>query len=376
MSKGGGKKLLKREEIPERYRWCLEEIYEDDSRWEEDFKKVKSRLEGMAKYRGRLSETSCLLLDCLKTRDTISQMMDRLYVYAHMRRDEDNGNPKYQALADRAEGLSNEARKEFSFITPEILQIHDGKMKVFMAENESLRLYEHHISEITRLKDHILSPEQERVISMAGEMAQTPENIYRMLSHADIKFPAVKDEAGEEVELSEGRYYQLIRSGDRKVRENAFKELYSTYRKYGNTFSAMINGTVKRDIFNSRVREYNSSLEAALHNDNIPVRVYDNIIGTIGGSLEPLHRYVSLRKKILGVDKVHMYDLYTPLVRDANIRVSYEEALEMVERGLKPLGPEYNKFLVRGYISRWIDVYENLGKTNGAYSWGSYDTHP
>lgn len=366
--------LLKREEIPDRYRWGLEEIYENDNIWESDYNSIKRKLQSAALYKGRLGDAEALL-ECLKLRDEVFTITDKLYVYSHMKRDEDNTNSKYQALADRAEGLNTEVNKEFSFVTPEILLIPAGSLEKLI-EDKRLSIYKHHINELLRIKEHVLSPDEERIISMAGDIVTVPENIFRMLSSADIKFPTVKNEKDEEVELSEGRYYQMIRSENRTVRKDAFNGLYNTYKKYSNTFAASLNGAVKKDIFSSRVKNYESSIEASLDNDNIPVTVYENIIDTINRNLAPLHRYVSIRKKILGLDKVHMFDLYAPLVKDINTDVPYEEGIELVEKGLQPLGKDYVKILVRGFNSRWIDVYENKGKTHGAYSWGAYGTHP
>lgn len=368
-------KLKEREEIPERYRWKLEDIYENDDPFDKDYKKIKTMLLDVEKYKGKLFESPQMLLDCLRLRDEILRKTDKLYVYSHMRRDENNKNSKYQALADRTEGLNTEVNRDFSFVTPEILSASIDKIEAFM-NDEELKVYRHHIDEILRIKEHILSTEQERIISMAGDITSAPENIFRMLSSADMRFPSVKNENGEEVELSEGRYYQLIRCKERSVRKDAFTNLYGTYKKYGNTFAASINGAVKKDIFYARVKKYTSSIEASLDNDNIPVKVYENIIDTINNNLKPLHRYVSLRKKILGLEDVHMYDLYTPLAKDVNVNITYEEGLEIVEKGLQPLGKDYIGNLVKGFNSRWIDVFENQGKTHGAYSWGSYDTHP
>lgn len=375
MNKEKGK-LVKREDIPERYRWKLEDIYENDDLWEKDFSKIKSMLPILASYKGKLKEDSEFLLEVLKLRDEISKITDKIYVYAHMRRDENNSNSKYQGLADRSEVLNTEVNKEFSFIVPEILSIPTERIENFIRDNKNLEIYRHHLDDIIRMKEHILSPEQEQIISMAGDVTLAPENIFRMLSSADMRFPMVKNDYGEDVELSEGRYYQLIRSKNREVRKGAFQNLYNTYYKYKNTFAASLNAAVKKDIFYARAKKYNSAIEAALHDDNIPLKVYDNIISTINNNLKPLHRYVKIRKKLLELDDIHMYDLYAPLVKEVDICIPYEEAVELVEKALKPLGKDYVAILVRGFNSRWVDVYENQGKTHGAYSWGAYDTHP
>lgn len=368
--------IAERMEIPERYRWKLEDMYGGEGSWENDYKRVKAMLKDLSSFKDKLAQNPQYLLNCLMLRDGISSITDKLYVYSHMRRDENNANTKYQALSDRAEGLNTEVNKEFSFIIPEILTIPEERIKTFMEQESRLGIYRHHMDEIMRMKEHILSPDQERIVSMAGDVTPAPENIYRMFSSADMKFPSVMDENGNDVELSEGRYYQLIRSKKRDVRKAAFEKLYSTYRQYGNTFAALLNSAVKKDIFYARVKKYGSSLEAALDDDNVPVKVYENIIDTVNSNLKPLHRYVNIRKRLLGLDCVHMYDLYTPLVMDMDMTIPYEEGTEIVEKALKPLGQDYISTLVRGFNSRWVDVFENKGKTHGAYSWGAYGTHP
>lgn len=368
--------LKDRKDVPEKYRWNLERIYDTDDRWEDDFGRLKAMLSGIEKYRGRLGESAAMLLGCLELKDDISRLCEKLYVYAHMRRDEDNTNSKYQGLASRSEGVSTDIDREFSFMIPEVLQIPQSRLASFLRQQEGLRVYRHYIDEIIRMKEHVLSPDQERIVSMAGDIALVPENAYRMLSSADIEFPTTAGEDGSEVKLSEGRYYQLIRSRSREVRRDAFDRFYSTYKKYGNTMSAILSGAVKKDIFYARVRGYKNSLESALFGDNVPVSVYDNIIDTVNSNLKPLHRYMKIRKRMLKLDRVHMYDLYAPLVGDADINIPYEDGLNMVAEALKPLGDDYVSILKSGFGSRWIDVYENKGKTNGAYSWGSYDTSP
>ncbi len=369
-------RLKSRKGIPEKYRWKLEDIYKDDDLWEKDYEKAKAMIKNVEGYRTRLKESPQILLDCLKLRDDALRFIDKIYVYAHMRRDEDNSNTFYQGIAGKAEGLNTYADTEFSFIVPEILSIPAETIESFLNENKGLKLYKHYLDEILRIKEHVLSPEQEKIVSSAGDISNSSENIYRMLSSADIRFPAVKDESGNDVELSEGRFYQLIRSQNREVRKSAFEGLYSTYGKYRNTFAATLNGVVKRDIFYSNVKKYPSSIDAALDGDNIPKAVYENIINTVNSNLAPLHRYVDLKGNVLKIDRVHMFDLYAPIVKNVNINIPYEEGLKIVEEGLSPLGSEYIGLLKKGFDSRWIDVFENQGKTNGAYSWGSYDTHP
>lgn len=371
-----GNKVAKRQEIPEKYRWCLEDIYNDDALWEKDFKLIKDMLPEIAKFKGSFGKSAETLLSCLELKDKVNRLLEKLFVYAQMRRDEDNSNSKYQAMADRAEGLSNEVEKEISFITPEIINIPQDRIDKYLNEETRLKVYRHYLDSVIRMKAHVLSPDEERIISMAGDISQVPENTFRMLSHADMKFPTVKNEEGEDVELSEGRYYQLSRSSSREVRKNAFEQFYSTYKKYENTFAATFNGTIKKDIFYAKVRNYNGALEAALFPDNIPEAVFDNVVNTVNNNLKPLHRYIDIKRRALGIEKVHMYDIYAPIAKDIKIKVPFEEGVDTVLKGLKPLGDKYISLLKKGFESRWIDVYENQGKTNGAYSWGAYDTNP
>jgi len=368
-------KLPSREEIEPKYKWKLEDIYESDELWEDDFKKVKQRLKQLEDFHGSINSAE-KLAEVLKLKDEIGQMTDKLFTYARMRRDEDNARAKYQALADRAMGLSVEAASYLSFIEPEILALSKEKILGFLKQREDLKVYRHYIDELLRMKDHILDAEREKMLADAGEMAEAPGDIFRMLDNADIKFPVIKDDEGNEVELTKGRYINFMESRKREVRKSAFEALYSTYKGLANTLAATTSANVKRDIFYKNQRKFGSSIEKSLFGDNVPVKVYDSLIDAIHRRFDLMHRYVSLRKRALGLDELHMYDLYVPLVKDYDKRVSYEEARDMVIDGLSPMGAEYLDILKQGFDSGWIDVYENRGKTGGAYSWGCYGTHP
>ncbi|MDK2991369.1 MAG: oligoendopeptidase [Clostridiales bacterium] len=367
--------LPKREEIDEKYKWHLEDIYSSDDEWERDFKRLKDMVPEMEGYKGRLNSADNLY-NALKLRDEISQLAERLFTYARMRRDEDNANARYQALADRAMSLIVEVQSALSFIVPEILAIPADAVYGYMIEEPNLELYRHYIDDIMRQKAHVLSASEERILAQAGEMAEAADTIFTMINDADIKFPSIKDENGDEVEMTKGRYMQFMESQDRRVRKDAFEALYDTYGKLKNTLSATLGSSVKKDIFFSRVRKYPSSLAASLDDDNVPASVYDGLIKAIHDNMDLMYRYVKLRKKMLGVDELHMYDLYVPLVPDIKIKVSYEEAVDRVLEGLRPLGEEYISLLEHGFKNAWIDVYENQGKTSGAYSWGCYGIHP
>jgi oligoendopeptidase F len=369
-------KLPKRKEIEQQYKWKLEDIYASNDEWEKDFVKVKELIPQMAQYKDKLADSSTTLLQALKLSDELSSLTERVFVYARMRRDEDNTNATYQALADRAKSLSIEVSGALSFITPEIISIPEQKLQEFLNKEPELEVYNHYINEILRQKKHVLSSNEEALLAATGEIAGAARDIFTMLNNADIKFPNIKNEKDEEVELTKGNFIHYMESGDRRVRQDAFKALYSSYIKQKNTLAASLNANVKKNIFYSRARKYPSALEASLDPDNVPKSVYDNLINTIHNHLHLMHRYVALRKKVLQLEELHMYDLYTPLVKEMNKHIYYKEALEIVEKALQPLGDDYIKTLKMGFNEGWIDVYENEGKTGGAYSWGAYTTHP
>jgi oligoendopeptidase F len=368
--------LPERDEIDQKYKWKIEDIYAKDADWEEDFKEVKALKERFAAYRGRLGESGENLLECLKLCDDLMRKNDKVFVYTKMKRDENNSNSKYQSMTDRAMALSTEVYAAVSFIVPEILAMDEDHLKKFIESSRELKVYKHFFDEALRQKEHILSEREEKILALSAEIAHAPADIFTMFNNADIKFPVIKDEDGEEIELTKGRYIKFLESHDRRVREDAFHALYSSYFKHRNTLAASLTSNVKKNRFYASVRKYNSSLEASLDSDNVPVSVYDNLIDTVGKNLYLLHRYYELRKEVLKLDSLHLYDVYVPLVEMPKRDIPYEEAVKKVEMGLKPLGDEYMGYLKDAFKSGWIDVYENKGKTSGAYSWGAYDTHP
>ena len=376
MSGSKSKKLPGRDEIDAKYKWVLEDIYENNEKWEEDFEKVRKLSEDIKKFKGTLGESDARLLECLRLCDDMLSMNEKVFVYARMRKDEDNSNATYQALADRAATLSTEVYASVSFMVPEIISIPEERLLGFLDKNEELQLYRHFINDILRQKKHTLSEREEEILALSSEIAQTSRDVFTMFNNADIKFPNIRDENGEEVELTKGRYIRFLESKDRRVRKDAFHSLYSTYKKFENTLAASLIGNIKKNRFYSSVRKYGSCLEASLDSDNISVDVYDNLIETVNKNLPLLHRYLRLRRKALKLDELHMYDLYVPIVAEPKEDIPYEEALKMVEKGLQPLGNQYIGYLKKGFESGWIDVYESQGKTGGAYSWGAYKTHP
>ncbi|AIE59353.1 oligoendopeptidase F [Bacillus methanolicus] len=370
------KKLPARNEIPVEETWRLEDIFATDDEWEKEFEEVKKLIPGINRYKGKLGENADELYNALTFQDQLLERLGKLYTYAHMRYDQDTTNSFYQGMDDRIKNLYSQAASALAFIVPEILSIEEQKVAAFLEEKEELRLYKHALEEINLQRPHVLSAEQEALLAEAAEVMNASSNTFGMLNNADLVFPSIKDENGEEVEVTHGRYIRFLESSDRRVRKDAFMAVYSTYGKYRNTFASTLSGTVKKDNFNARVRKYNSARHAALAANNIPESVYDNLVNTINDNLHLLHRYVKLRKKVLGLDKLHMYDLYTPLVKDVKMEITYEEAKEIIVKGLAPLGEDYVNVLKEGFENRWVDVRENKGKRSGAYSSGAYGTNP
>ncbi|MFA4886242.1 MAG: oligoendopeptidase F [Desulfotomaculaceae bacterium] len=368
--------LPTRKEIPDKYKWRLEDIYASDELWEQDFQQVKKLIDEAGDYRGRLGQSAGSLLETLRLEYRLQELNEKVFTYARMSRDEDNANPTYQALTDRAASLHTQVQTALSFIVPEILALPTETLERFRREEQGLALYGFVLDELLRQKDHILSAAEERIIAGVGEVAEAPASIFKMINNADLTFPSIKDEEGSEVEITHGRYIQFMESTERRVRREAFTSLYSSYRKLKNTLSATLGSSVKKDVFYARVRKFPSALQASLFADNIPPEVYDNLIQTVRGNLAVMHRYVALRKKLLGLDELHMYDLHTPMVKDIKWEIPFTEAVKLVKEGLTPLGEAYGETMARGFAGGWADIFENKGKTSGAYSWGPYGVHP
>ncbi len=372
----GANTIRKREEIEDLYKWKLENIYPDEQLWEKDLQKISKLAEEVDGLQGTLGESAQNLLKCLQLNDELGRISEKAYVYARMRRDENNANSHYQALFDRIQSLSIKVGSITSYIVPEILTIPEENIRSYMKENQDLAIYGHSIDEILRQKEHILSPAEERLMAMSADLSLASGSIFTMLNNADIKFPVIKDENDQEVEITKGRYGSLMESSNRRVREDAYHGLYSSYRGLVNTLGASLGASVKKDIFYARVRKYESARAASLDQDNVPVEVYDRLIESVHGHMELMYRYMAIRKKVLGVDELHFYDLYTPLVPEYRMEVPYNQAKETLLEALQPLGSDYLAQMKSGFTGGWIDVYENEGKTSGAYSWGAYDTSP
>ncbi|GFZ77283.1 oligoendopeptidase F [Compostibacillus humi] len=370
------KELPKRSEVPVDKTWRLEDIFADDEAWTKEFKQLQADIPKIKEFQGKLGESADTLYEMLQLQDHLSERAGKLYTYAHMRYDQDTTNSHYQAMNSQAENLYTQLSSSMSYIVPEILAMEEGKIDRFLEENEELKLYKKTLDEITRKRPHILSEKEEVLLAEASEALSTASQTFSMLNNADLTFPVIKDDNGEEVELTHGRYGRFMESRDRRVRKDAFTALYGTYKKFINTFAATLSGSIKTHNFTAKVRNYDSARQAALDNNNIPESVYDQLVEAVNEKLPLLHRYMELRKKVLNLDELHMYDIYTPLVKDVEMNVTYEQAQDYVLKGLEPLGEEYVGIVKEGFENRWIDVVENKGKRSGAYSSGAYGTNP
>ncbi|SDL97949.1 oligoendopeptidase F [Sediminibacillus halophilus] len=370
------KELQSREQVPLERTWRLEDIFVIDEEWEKEFEALKNKLPEFKQYQGKISESADTLYNLLKLQDNVSERLGKLYTYAHMRYDQDTTNSLYQALNAKAENILTQASSAMSFIVPEILSLDEEKLKSFIEENQKLKQYEHTLNEINRQRPHVLSEKEEELLAEVSEVTDNPSQTFGMLNNADLTFPSIRDEKGNEVDLTHGRYINFLESDDPRVRKDAFKAMYETFGSFKNTFASTLSGAVKKNNFYAKIRKYDSARQAALDNNNIPEEVYDNLVSAVNERLPLLHRYVELRKRVLKLDELHMYDLYTPLVKDISMKIPYEEAQETVLKGLAPLGEEYVNTIREGYKDRWIDVDENKGKRSGAYSSGAYGTNP
>ncbi|WP_172798817.1 oligoendopeptidase F [Paenibacillus sp. FJAT-26967] len=363
-----------RKDVPAEHRWNLQDLFASQETWNKEYNETKESLGKIKQYMGKLSDASTVK-QCFELEDDISLHTERLYVYSNMKHHEDMTDPEYQALSDKAQKLSVEVSQALSFISPEILSLSDDQLKSLVSSPE-LKPYKSTLEEMIRQKPHVLSKDEEALLAMAGNMSGAPSNIFGMINNADMKFPKVKNENGEETELTHGSYIQFLESRDRKVREQAFKAVYETYSKQKNTIAATLSSNINKNLFYSQARKYPSVLEMSLFGDNIKPEVYTNLIDTIHESLPLLQRYMKLRKKLLKLDELHMYDLFVPLVDDLQMKITYDEAKETIKESLAPLGQTYVNILEDGYKNGWIDIYENQNKRSGAYSWGAYGTHP
>ena len=365
--------LKPRSEVLEQFKWKIDDLVSSDKSWEERFEKLKQDFIKMDSFKNNLNINN--LLECLSLRDKISNETFTLYVYANLKKNEDSTNNFYQSLASKSDSLISLYQGAIAFLEPELLSLDENELLKAVSSGD-LSLYNHYIKNLLRTKEHILSTEKEEILASAYEISQSADNIFSMLNNADADFGYIKDENGKEIKVTHGNYSMLLENPNRNVREQAFKAMYKFYYNLKNTVATTYTSSVKADIFNAKVRNYNSSLEHALSETNVSLDVYKNLISTVHKFLPAMHKYVDIRKKRLGLSEIHFYDLYTPIVKDVDKKITFEEGKKITLEALKPLGDDYIKNLNEAFNNRWIDVYENIGKRSGAYVWGAYGCHP
>lgn len=366
---------MKRSEIENKYKWDLTAIFPSDEQWEKDFGSLQGALPSLAALKDGLTSSAAALADALIKIDESALLCERIFVYAKMRRDEDNGNTRYQGMTERAWSLYVAVSGETSYVAPTLLKESDEKLLGFIAEEPRLAPYAFMIRNLIRQKSHVLGEAEEKLLSMSAEFAAGAKEIFTMLESVDMKFGTVKTPEGD-VQLTHAKYLELMQHRDRNVRRDAFETYYTSFRNNINTIATSYGTSIKKDAFYAKARNYGSALEQALFADDVPVPLYDGLINTIHESLPVMYDYVDARKKILGLDDIAMYDIYVPLVGDTEKKYSYEESLDIIFKALEPLGEDYRKLLQRARDEHWMDVFENEGKTTGAYSWGAFGSHP
>lgn len=368
--------IPQRADIEDQYKWKVEDIYPSDEAWEEAYAGLESGYPALAEYQGRLSESAEVLAECLALRDSLELIADNLYVYAYLKLDEDNRVGAYQEMGGRISQLWSKVSGAMSFIDPELVEIGQDQVASFAAETEALGNYAHYFDNLFRKQKHVLSDKEEQLLAMAGTPLGGIGRIFSMVNDADIDYGSILDTSGNEIALTKERYYKIMESPDRDLRKRARQQYNGSYLKYENTLAACLTASVQRDYFMAQARGYETCLESSLDRYNIPTSVFHALIEAVNNNLEPLNKWTSVRKRILGYDTLHVWDLSVPMVPEARQEYTYEQGLELVTTGLDPLGDQYLRDLKSGFESGWIDVYETQGKGSGAYSWGTYSSHP
>ena len=367
---------LTRENIPEDSKWNLEGLYRNDDRWQKGFEDLESKMEGYGCHRGKLGGSAASLKACLEFDMSISRILEKLYTYAHLRNDEDKTNTFHQSNFDKMVSLATRLSQAGSFIRSEIMAIPEDRMSRFLDDKE-LEIYRIYLERILRFRKHVLTEKEEGLLAASQEMARASRDGFDMLDNADLKLGTIKDSDGEAIDITHGNYQSLLQDYDRRVRRETFETFYSAYADHRYTYSSLLASSVKKDAFYTRSRNYPSVREQALFDENISKEVYDNLIQTVHEHLEPLYKYYSLRKKILGLNALHVYDCSVPLVEDMHWYMGYREAVEKIIQSLEPLGEEYCRTAKNGLLEeRWVDRYESKNKRSGAYSSGCYDSNP
>ena len=367
--------LKQRNEAATEYTWSFSDIFESDSAWEASYAKAEELIDGLPSVEGTLGASPASMKDGLDRLFAASKAVELLYIYSMLRLNVDNGDPTYQSMNGRASNLYVKLSTAISFLEPEILSIPAEEL-ARMLDDPMLATYRHLLSDVDRGRAHVGSAETEHLMAMLSDVSGTAQSCFTALESVDMTFPDITDEKGERVTLTHGNFGVFRESSDRKVRREAFETYFGEFKKYINTLAAMYAGSVKMDNFYTRARKFESSCEHALFASNVPVKVYDGLTEAVHGGLSTMRRYLDLRRSILGLDELHMYDLYCPIVENVEMTVTFDEAKELVKKATLPLGEEYQRLLDRAFSERWIDVYENKGKTTGAYSCGVYGVHP
>lgn len=371
------KELKTRDQIDSKYKWNIEAMIPDESVISGELETIKKEAEAYGEdFAGCLTESADTLLAAFQKRDDIWRRLEKIYVYARMRRDENNAETKYQAMADQCNSVIAAVSASMAFFTPELLSASEETILAYIDAAPGLEIYRFAICDTMRQKAHILTQAEENILAQMSEITGATNDIFTMLNNADIKFGTIIDEDGDETEVTHGNFIKFMESHDRDVRKNAYNAVYDAYKELINTIASAYNYNTKTDVVSARIRKYESARAAALSGDNIPAEVYDNLVAEVHKNLPAMHRYVELRKKLLGVDKLYMYDMYVPLIKLPETSVSFEEGLDIMRDALQPLGEEYLTKMNKGIEEGWIDVYENKGKTSGAYSFGCYDSYP
>ena len=364
---------MERSTIENKFKWTIDEMYPNEESIEKDIQKVKELIEEVKKYKGILADSEENLFKALNISEETSRILQNLYVYTHMKSHEDTRINKNQGNATKTDMLSTELSMATSYMVPEIIAMDSEKLENYL-KTEKLSHYKKYVDDILRLKPHTLNEREEELLAAVADLSGVPENVYDMLSFADLQFPEIEDENGEKVRVTHSNFSLFLKSKDARVRKDAFEAMYGVYGQYKNTFASTLYGGIKSEIFYAKTRKYESALQGSLFQDNVSVNVYNNLIDAVHENLDTLNDYIDLKKKFLGLDKINMYDLYVPLTENFDMEISYEKAQEIILEALKPLGEEYLENVKKAFAEGWIDVYGNEGKQGGAYSWGSYDS--
>lgn len=367
---------LDRGEISEQSQWDLSELYSSNEEWNKDLEALEGDIPKYDSFRGTLSQSFVKLKNCLEFDMNFSRRLEKLYTFAHLKNDEDKTNSFYQGNFEKSMRLLNEAGRASSFIRPEIMAIPEEQIDQFLEEKE-IEFYRFYLEQILRYRDHTLTDKEEQLLAASGEISRAARDAFDMLDNADLQLGEIDDENGEPLPLTHGNFQSLMQNYDRRIRKDAFHNYYNAYESHRFTYSTLLSSSVKKDLFYSRSRNYSGYRAKAMFSENIAEGVYDNLIESVHQNLKPLYKYFELRKRLLGLDDLHVYDCSVPLVKNIKWHMPYEDAVEKIKIALQPLGPEYVELMGKGLLQdRWTDRYENKGKRSGAYSSGCYDSNP